>query len=151
VISSDESGFTLIEVMIVIVIVAILSAVAYPSYEESVRKSKRAEGRAALMQLMQQEERFYSQNTKYIVFSVESTEDHQKKFKWFSADTAAASSYEIKATACSGDVIQNCVLLTARPGTGRVNSAFKDSACEDLMLTSTGEKTASGTATNCWQ
>jgi type IV pilus assembly protein PilE len=151
VISSDESGFTLIEVMIVIVIVAILSTIAYPSYEESVRKSKRAEGRAALMQLMQQEERFYSQNTKYIVFSVESTEDHQKKFKWFSADTAAASSYEIKATACSGDVIQNCVLLTARPGTGRVNSAFKDSACEDLMLTSTGEKTASGTAANCWQ
>ena len=41
--NTDESGFTLIEVMVVVVIVAILSTVAYPSYQESVRRTKRAE------------------------------------------------------------------------------------------------------------
>ena len=149
--NTDESGFTLIEVMVVVVIVAILSTVAYPSYQESVRRTKRAEGRAALMQLMQQQERFYTQNTTYTVFSSESTAAHEKKFRWYSADSAAASSYEISATACSGDVIQNCVLLTAKPGTEKVNSGFKDTACGNFMLTSTGEKTVSGSATTCWK
>lgn len=144
-------GFTLIEVMVVVVIVGILAAIAYPSYQDSVRKAKRAEGRAALMQLMQQEERYYSQNTTYIAFSSASTEPNEIKFRWFSADNAAASSYEISAAACQGDVIQNCVLLTATPGTAKVNQAYTDSACGNLMLTSTGVKTVSGDAVNCWQ
>lgn len=58
-------GFTLIEVMIVVAIVAILAAIAYPSYVESVRKSKRAEARAQLMEAAQYMQRFYSQNDSF--------------------------------------------------------------------------------------
>ncbi|WP_375122151.1 type IV pilin protein [Variovorax sp. WS11] len=61
-----QRGFTLIEVMIVVAIVAILSAIAYPSYLESVRKSKRAEARAQLMEAAQYMQRFYSQNDSFI-------------------------------------------------------------------------------------
>lgn len=43
-------GFTLIEVMITVVIVAILAAIAYPSYQEYVRRGHRAEARSALLQ-----------------------------------------------------------------------------------------------------
>lgn len=46
----DASGFTLIEVMITVAIVAILSAIALPSYQEYVRRSHRAEARAGLQQ-----------------------------------------------------------------------------------------------------
>jgi type IV pilus assembly protein PilE len=60
-----QRGFTLIEVMIVVAIVAILSAIAYPSYLESVRKSKRAEARAQLMEAAQYMQRFYSQNDSF--------------------------------------------------------------------------------------
>lgn len=42
------AGMTLIEVMVVVVIVGILAAIAYPSYLNSIRKSRRAEGVAAL-------------------------------------------------------------------------------------------------------
>ncbi|RST56823.1 type IV pilin protein [Variovorax sp. MHTC-1] len=58
-------GFTLIEVMIVVAIVAILASIAYPSYVESVRKSRRAEARAQLLEAAQYMQRFYSQNDSF--------------------------------------------------------------------------------------
>ncbi|VTU33716.1 Serogroup A1 [Variovorax sp. PBS-H4] len=66
-------GFTLIEVMIVVAIVAILAAIAYPSYLESVRKSKRAEARAQLMEVAQYMQRFYSQNDSFLKVLNDST------------------------------------------------------------------------------
>ena len=59
------TGFTLIEVMIVVAIVAILSSIAYPSYKEYVAKSRRAEAKATLMAGQQWMERFYSENFRY--------------------------------------------------------------------------------------
>lgn len=142
-----QKGFTLIELMVVVAIVAILATLVYPSYQDSVIKSKRAEGRAALMEVMQQQERYYTQNNTYFAFT-STTADN--RFKWYSGDSAAGSSYEIKAEACNGDVIGNCVMLTGMPGTANVNSAYTDDKCGNLSLTSTGAKAASGTATNCW-
>jgi type IV pilus assembly protein PilE len=143
-------GFTLIEVMIVVAIVAILATVAYPSYQESIRKAKRAEGRAALMQLMQQQERFYSQNNRYVAFTSESSDEDAKKFVWYSGSSAAKSAYDIDAKACDDDKINNCVLLTAKPGTKKVDPNYKDAKCENMTLTSTGKKAASTGADDCW-
>lgn len=52
-----EGGFTLIELMIVVAIVGILSAIAYPSYTEYVRRGHRADARAGLLQAQQWMER----------------------------------------------------------------------------------------------
>jgi type IV pilus assembly protein PilE len=141
-------GFTLIEVMVVLVIVSILAGIAYPSYRDSIRKGKRTEGRAALMELMQQQERYYSQHNSYIVFNSSSTNEDEKRFKWFSGNKPANSAYEISADACENDTIQNCVLLAAKPGTEKVDKHFDDPTCGKLTLTSTGVKAAD--ATNCW-
>lgn len=58
-------GFTLIELMITVAILAIVVAVAYPSYTEQVAKSRRAEARTALLDGAQWMERFYSENFRY--------------------------------------------------------------------------------------
>jgi type IV pilus assembly protein PilE len=53
-------GFTLIELMIVVAILAIVVAVGYPSYMEHVKKSRRAEGMGQLLELADRMERAYS-------------------------------------------------------------------------------------------
>lgn len=58
-------GFTLVELMIVVVIMGVLLAVAYPSYLDSVRKGRRAEGIAALTTVQQAQERFRANNRTY--------------------------------------------------------------------------------------
>lgn len=58
-------GFTLIELMIVVVIVGILAVITFPAYTEFVNKSRRSEAMTALSQIQQLQERFRSINTTY--------------------------------------------------------------------------------------
>ena len=58
-------GFTLIELMIVLAVAALLSAVAYPSYVAQVAKGRRTDGKQALVELAQKLERFYSERGTY--------------------------------------------------------------------------------------
>lgn len=61
----QESGFTLTELMIVVVVLAVISAVAIPSYRENVRKARRAEVRGLMIQNSQFMERFFTENSRY--------------------------------------------------------------------------------------
>ena len=60
-----QRGFTLIELMITVAIVAILSAIAYPSYSDYIARGRRAEAQSQLMQSAQWMERFYAENYSY--------------------------------------------------------------------------------------
>jgi type IV pilus assembly protein PilE len=62
-----ESGFTLIEVMVVVAIISILAAIAYPSYTEYVNRGRRAQAQTALLEAAQFLQRFYASNGRYDV------------------------------------------------------------------------------------
>jgi len=58
-------GVTLMELMIVVVVLGILTAIAYPNYRQYAARAKRTEARAALLQIATNQERFYLQNNTY--------------------------------------------------------------------------------------
>jgi len=63
-------GFTLIELMIVVIVIAVLAAIAFPSYQESVRKGRRAGAQADMAELAQNLERWHTVNNTYVTYPV---------------------------------------------------------------------------------
>ena len=138
-------GFTLIELMITVAIVGILAAIAYPSYQDSVRKGKRAEGRTALIDFLQQQERYLSQTGSYLEVTPGAT---GVAFKTFSGDNATSPAYKIGAEACPGSPtpsLRECVRVLAVP-------QFSDDDGGTLRIMSTGVRDCTGSKSAvCWK
>jgi type IV pilus assembly protein PilE len=139
-------GFSLIELMIVVAILGIIAAIALPNYSSYVVRSKRTECRAGLMQVMQQQERYFTQQNTYLPFTSVAASIPMKQF---SGDSAASSACLISAAACSvptGSTIASCIQLVGVPNT------YTDPAVANIRLQSDGTKDCSGTdQSHCWK
>ena len=130
-----QSGFTLIELMVVVTVIALLAMIALPSYQNSVRKSRRTDARIALTELAQTLERCQTQFGRYddsacVITSPQDSADHR-----YSVTVARdASSYTLSATAQGVQA--------------------DDLVCRSLSLNQLAERSAvdsSGVATSaCW-
>ena len=147
---NQRSGFTLIELMIVVAIVGILAAMVYPSYASYLTSARRIEGQSALLDMMQKQERYYSQHNTYIEFSANATEPDARLFRWWSGASAAQSAYELSGSACPGVALQRCIQLSAVPGTPKVDANFRDPDCGTLTLNNVGQSGATGPKPRCW-
>lgn len=140
-------GFTLIEVMIAVVIVGILAAIAYPSYRNYVRDSRRSEAKAALTDVANRLERYVYQCNAY------------------------TNNFAGSQSACTGLGLATGATVTTLPtehsyyslaitlGTGYTiaataigDQAALDTLCTSLSFDSLGQKTATGSETSrCWK
>lgn len=137
-------GFTLIELMITVAVISILATIAYPSYAEYMRKTRRAEGRTAMMELLQQQERYMTQNNTYL--AIATAGDNTVAFKTFSGDSRGSAAYWLGARACPNQAINNCVQVFGVP------KYYADPSITELTVTSTGVKSCTGNNTNvCWK
>lgn len=145
-----QTGFTLAEILVVLAIVGILAAIAYPGYTSYLVKARRAEAQLALLTIMQQQENFHANHNTYVAFEGPPATPEARAFRWWSGDSPTRSAYEISAHACPDTPLQRCVELRATPGTARVNASFRDDECGILTLNSVGLHGASGPRKGCW-
>lgn len=121
-------GFTLIEMMIVVVILGILVGIALPSYQEHVRKGYRAEGQAFLNDVAARQERYSSQNNTYITSDSDRSKlgvDSQSQTKRYTLSLASTNGYTLTATPTFSDPKCGNLTLDAR-GVRDVTSGDKD-------------------------
>lgn len=110
-----NAGYTLIEVLIVVVIIALLATIAVPSYQAQMMSTRRADGKSMLMEVMQSQERYFTEHLEYTtelrVLGYQNDKDVESHEKF----------YLISAMKCDASPpiatieINECVKLEAEP------------------------------------
>lgn len=125
----SQAGITMLELLVVMAVVAILAAIAYPSYVNQIQQTRRAEAVAALTELANRQERFYTVNFRYAgtvaVLSYPVTTE--KGYYTVSIPTVTSTGYTVRATA--------------------QGTQADDTACTPMNLTSEGARTPA----QCWE
>jgi type IV pilus assembly protein PilE len=135
-ITRGQRGFTLIELMIVVAVITVLAMIAYPSYMDSVRKSRRADAITALNTIAQQQERWRANNTTYTTdLTAAGLGVANPAHYTLSVNGTSATGYAATATAAGAQTSDaKCASLTLTLAGG------------NLAYTSTG----TATAAQCW-
>lgn len=134
---NQQRGFTLIEIMITIVIVAILAAIGYPIYLHYVQDSRRTSAITALQRAAAAEEKYYAIHNVY--------PSSLTSLNYSSNSVAVPSAAEHWYTLSSSLDSQGNYILEAAPTGPQANDA-----CGTYKLYATGKKTTDGKLSKCW-
>jgi len=137
-----NKGFTLVEVVVVVAIIALLAAVAYPSFMQSVRKSRRTDAQTALTQTSNNLERFFATNGTY-------TADASQLGLQMDGGTGYSDSGHYVVTIAAGATgIGSSYVVTATATAGDMQA--DDDGCTTLTIDSLGRRTPDPTDSRCW-
>ena len=142
-----QVGFTLIELMIVVAIIGILATIAYPSYIESARATKRATAQSDLMKLASFLERRFTENNSYLIADGSSDPISSTACNTAGGCTPTLQggiSHDNYIYSFSGTPSQSAFVLQAAPQGGQVNDK-----CGTMTYAQTGATTSS--SVNCWR
>lgn len=145
--ASKQLGMTLIELMVVVAIIAIISAFAYPSYDRYVIKTKRSVAQNALLQVADRQQQFFMDNKR---FAADMTNLGFPADPYVLDDdgtsTVAADANAVYSLSLSG-VTATTWTATAAPVQGQLS---RDTYCGSLSITQAGTKGKTGASDKCW-
>jgi type IV pilus assembly protein PilE len=135
-------GFSLIELMVVVIIIAILAAVGYPMYRSHVLKSRRADAKSALVQLAQLQENYYTNNNSSYATTFTDLNKGFNEFEIKKDDETTLNSAEgyYLITLSGGG---NTFTLTAKP---TEEGGQNEDSCTQFTIDSVGRKLPD----ECW-
>lgn len=112
--ASRASGFTLVELMLVVAIIGILASIALPSYNEHVRKARRTAGAACAAAVAQQAERYYTTNLRYTGFAADTSICEPKALEYYNILVATPTnrSYTVSASPIGAQSGDSCGVLS---------------------------------------
>ncbi len=134
-----QPGFTLVELMVTVVIIGILSAIAYPSYTQYVLRANRAEVRALLLESVQFLERNYTTANRYDQTSAGT----DIALPYLTSPKTGTTKYNI--TAAYGVAPAQTFTLSATP-----TGVMYGDVCGTYTLDNIGIQGSGGTIAQCW-
>lgn len=138
-------GFTVIELLIVLVIMGIILAIVLPSYTDYVRKAARADAKSAVLDLAQNEERYFTNNGSYLAVAAPPATTPTGWKNYSGADSPSGAKYHITVAAGATTDLATSFLITASPA-----NSFTDPVCGTLTVDSNGTRSSSVAGSNCW-
>lgn len=121
------SGFTIIEMLVVLAIVGILMILVIPSYTQYTLKSNRSDAFAALNEIMQAQERYAADNGTYTV--------DLTQLGYLAIQPSERGLYNVSAATCGGIPITQCVLLSAAAQDRQINDKNSDDGTLNIPIT----------------
>jgi type IV pilus assembly protein PilE len=138
---SRQQGFTLVELMVTVAIVGILAGIAIPSYQDSVRKSRRADVKGILLNLANAMERHYTEANTYCDSADASGANNCGAVGTNDTGTPSASVFTIPPEITSFyEVTIDVATVSTYTLRARPIGAQANDRCDDLTLTHTGIK-----------
>jgi len=133
-----KKGFTLLELMIAVAILSILAAIAYPSYMDQVQKTRRVDGKSAVLEVAMAEEQYYTKNKSYtddlseLVIDAASQAGESKEGYYLLNLAATATTFSITATATGPQINDiDCVTMSMNQLGEKTSTSGGGTAAED--------------------
>jgi type IV pilus assembly protein PilE len=123
-----ENGFTLVEIMIVVLIIAVLAAIAFPSYTAMMQRTRRGEAIAALSEQQLQLEKHRVDNASYATYAVPATANTDFYVIALAAG-AGPTSWSLTATPQGVQAADDCGTLTLSFNAGVLTKGADEANC----------------------